>query len=592
MTFYHSFENSIQSFFSQEYGFLIDEIDFQLTRKEFEGDITIVVFPYLKKCRVSPKELANQLGVYLESRNQYIKSYNVVGGFLNLSITDEFYFNTCRLIFESSAFGFQKTSKSNETVLVEFSSPNTNKPLHLGHIRNNLLGHAVANILEANGKNVRRVQIVNDRGIHICKSMVAWKKFAKKQTPKSTQTKGDHFVGQYYVTFEKEYKKQIKKLIDDGFSESDAKQKASLMIETQSLLRKWESGDPSTIDLWKQLNHWVSSGFDQTYEKLGVSFDKIYYESQTYLLGRKIVDKGLKEGILYQREDGSIWIDLTQEGLDEKLLIRSDGTSVYMTQDLGTAVLRSEDFPTMNSMIYVVGNEQNYHFQVLFLILQKLNYQWAKNLIHLSYGMVDLPFGKMKSREGTVVDADELIEKMVDTAKAKTQETGKVEHLDDDQKQELYSSIGLGALKYQLLKIDPKKRILFNPNQSIDFQGNTGTFIQYAYARIHTMLSKTKKIEFLNTDGLVMEPLEKEIINLLMLYPQVLFNAAEKLDPSLVANYLYDLVRHFNRFYQNIPILSASHSNQMEFRTTLSKTVAHTIKSACSLLGIEVPNQM
>ena len=435
MTFYHSFENSIQSFFSQEYGFLIDEIDFQLTRKEFEGDITIVVFPYLKKCRVSPKELANQLGVYLESRNQYIKSYNVVGGFLNLSITDEFYFNTCRLIFESSAFGFQKTSKSNETVLVEFSSPNTNKPLHLGHIRNNLLGHAVANILEANGKNVRRVQIVNDRGIHICKSMVAWKKFAKKQTPKSTQTKGDHFVGQYYVTFEKEYKKQIKKLIDDGFSESDAKQKASLMIETQSLLRKWESGDPSTIDLWKQLNHWVSSGFDQTYEKLGVSFDKIYYESQTYLLGRKIVDKGLKEGILYQREDGSIWIDLTQEGLDEKLLIRSDGTSVYMTQDLGTAVLRSEDFPTMNSMIYVVGNEQNYHFQVLFLILQKLNYQWAKNLIHLSYGMVDLPFGKMKSREGTVVDADELIEKMVDTAKAKTQETGKVEHLDDDQKQ-------------------------------------------------------------------------------------------------------------------------------------------------------------
>ncbi len=592
MTFYHSFENSIQSFFSQEYGFLIDEIDFQLTRKEFEGDITIVVFPYLKKCRVSPKELANQLGVYLESRNQYIKSYNVVGGFLNLSITDEFYFNTCRLIFESSAFGFQKTSKSNETVLVEFSSPNTNKPLHLGHIRNNLLGHAVANILEANGKNVRRVQIVNDRGIHICKSMVAWKKFAKKQTPKSTQTKGDHFVGQYYVTFEKEYKKQIKKLIDDGFSESDAKQKASLMIETQSLLRKWESGDPSTIDLWKQLNHWVSSGFDQTYEKLGVSFDKIYYESQTYLLGRKIVDKGLKEGILYQREDGSIWIDLTQEGLDEKLLIRSDGTSVYMTQDLGTAVLRSEDFPTMNSMIYVVGNEQNYHFQVLFLILQKLNYQWAKNLIHLSYGMVDLPFGKMKSREGTVVDADELIEKMVDTAKAKTQETGKVEHLDDDQKQELYSSIGLGALKYQLLKIDPKKRILFNPNQSIDFQGNTGTFIQYAYARIHTMLSKTKKIEFLNTDGLVMEPLEKEIINLLMLYPQVLFNAAEKLDPSLVANYLYDLVRHFNRFYQNIPILSASHSNQMEFRTALSKTVAHTIKSACSLLGIEVPNQM
>ncbi|MCY4253799.1 MAG: arginine--tRNA ligase [Flavobacteriaceae bacterium] len=592
MNFYRSFETSVKYFFKQQYSIDVDEIDFQSTRKGYVGDITLVVFSYVKKCQVSPQELANQLGVYLENQNTYVKSYNVVGGFLNLSITDEFYFNTCQQIFQCTDFGFQKTNKSSETVLVEFSSPNTNKPLHLGHIRNNLLGHAIANILEANGKIVQRVQIVNDRGIHICKSMVAWKKFAKNQTLESTQTKGDHLVGQYYVTFEKEYKEQIKQLIDDGYSESDAKQKAPLLLEAQSVLRKWESGHVSTINLWKQLNDWVYSGFNQTYEKLGVHFNKIYYESQTYLLGREIVNKGLKNGILYKKEDGSIWIDLTQEGLDHKLLIRSDGTSVYMTQDLGTAVLRSEDFPKMNSMIYVVGNEQNYHFQVLFLILQKLNYRWAENLIHLSYGMIDLPSGKMKSREGTVVDADELIRKMEETAKIKTQETGKVEHLENHQKQELYSSIGLGALKYQLLKIDPKKRILFNPSNSIDFQGNTGTFIQYAYARINTMLSKTKKIEFSNKNGLVMESIEKEIINLLMLYPQIILNAAEKLDPSLIANYLYDLVRHFNRFYQNVPVLSASSSNQMAFRITLSKTVADTIKSACSLLGISVPNQM
>ncbi len=592
MTFYHSFQKSVHSFFKKEYGFVTDQVDFQSTRKGFEGDITLVIFPYLKISRGSPKELAHQLGDYLESQNTYVKSFNVVGGFLNLSITDEFYFNTYKQIFECADFGFQKTNKSRETVLVEFSSPNTNKPLHLGHIRNNLLGHAVANILEANGKVVQRVQIINDRGIHVCKSMVAWKKFANNKTPKSTQTKGDHFVGQYYVLFEKEYKEQIKKLMDDGYSESDAKQKAPLLLEAKSVLRKWESRDASTIRLWKQLNDWVYSGFDQTYKKLGIYFDKIYHESQTYLIGRDIVKKGLEVGILYKKEDGSVWIDLTQEGLDQKLLMRSDGTSVYMTQDLGTAVLRSEDFPKINSMIYVVGNEQNYHFQVLFLILQKLNYQWAKNLIHLSYGMVDLPSGKMKSREGTVVDADELIKKMEQTAKIKTQETGKVEHLDNHQKQELYSLIGMGALKYQLLKIDPKKRILFNPNSSIDFQGNTGTFIQYAYARINTMLSKTREIQLPNTKGLVIESIEKQIINLLILYPQIIINAAEKLDPSLIANYLYDLVRHFNRFYQNVPVLSASNTNQMAFRIALSKTVANTIKSSCSLLGIEVPNQM
>lgn len=592
MNFYQSFEKSVRSFFKQEYGFVVDQIDFQSTRKEFKGDITFIVFPFLKKCKVSPKKLADQLGNHLQKENTCVDSYNLVGGFLNLTISDEFYFNTLKQISENTDFGLLRPNKSSDRVLVEFSSPNTNKPLHLGHIRNNLLGHATANILEASGKKVHRVQIVNDRGIHICKSMVAWKKFGQNQSPKSTHTKGDHFVGQYYVAFEKEYKKEIKKLIDNGFDESDAQQNAPLILEAKSVLRNWESGDTQTIKLWKQLNDWVYSGFDQTYQKLGVYFDKIYYESQTYLLGRKIVEKGLKEGILYEKEDGSIWIDLTQDGLDQKLLIRSDGTSVYMTQDLGTAVLRSKDFPKMNSMVYVVGNEQNYHFQVLFLILQKLNYNWARNLIHLSYGMVDLPSGKMKSREGTVVDADELIQRMEQTAEIKTQEAGKVEHLDSNQKQELYTTIGMGALKYQLLKVDPKKRILFDPNKSIDFQGNTGTFIQYAYARIDTMLSKTDIGTFPSINGLVLESVEKDIVNLLMLYPQIIQNAAQKLDPSVIANYLYELVRHFNRFYQNIPILSASNSQLIAFRSILSKTVANTIKSACFLLGMEVPNQM
>ena len=592
MKFYQSLEDAVQVFFLERYSQEIKPIAFQLTRKEFEGDLTIVVFSYLKISYTSPKELGIQIGEFLVNRLKFVESFNVLGGFLNLSLSNEFYLNVLKQISTIKRYGFQNVEPSNETVLVEFSSPNTNKPLHLGHVRNNLLGHSLANILAANGKNVKRIQIVNDRGIHICKSMVAWKKFAKDLTPVQANQKSDHFVGQYYVEFETKFKLEVEQLMAEGYSENEAKLKSPLLQEAKLELRNWEKGDSKTIKIWKKLNDWVYKGFEETYQKLGVYFDKIYYESHTYLLGRKIVEKGLEKGVLHQKNDGSIWIDLTKEGLDEKLLIRSDGTTVYITQDIGTAVLRSKDFPKMNSMTYVVGNEQNYHFQVLFLILQKLNYPWAKNLNHLSYGMVDLPTGKMKSREGTVVDADELIERMVQTAENKSQESGKLEYMDQPQRQKLFHKIGLGALKYYLLKVDPQKRILFDPNKSIDFQGNTGTFIQYAYARISTLREKFGNKTLRISTDIKLHSTEKKIIKKLMEYPETIKTSAVNQDPSVIAKYVYELVRNFNQFYQSVPILSAPSSNLVEFRISLSDCVAKTIKSGCYLLGIEVPERM
>ena len=568
----------------------IATVEIQPTRSDFEGDLTIVVFPLLKSIKTSPMELANKLGEYIVGAENSFTSFNVVSGFLNIVVSDEYYLNQFNSIKEKSDFGFVKPTTSDYT-MVEYSSPNTNKPLHLGHIRNNLLGFSVSQILKASGRNVLKTQIINDRGIHICKSMVAWVKFGNGETPESTSVKGDKLVGKYYVLFDKEYKKQISLLVEDGNSEEDAKKNAAILVEAQKMLLKWEAGDDEVVKLWKTMNEWVYKGFAQTYKTLGVDFDNYYYESETYLLGKEFIKKGLSDNVFFKKEDGSVWCDLTEDGLDEKIVLRSDGTAVYMTQDIGTAIQRVKDYPTINSMVYTVGNEQDYHFKVLFLILKKLGFGWSNNLHHLSYGMVDLPSGKMKSREGTVVDADDLLEEMTTTARDISLELGKLEDLNEDEKNKVYNVIGQGALKYFILKVDPKKRILFDPKESVDFQGNTGPFIQYSYVRIQAILRKIDKVSVEDYNGKV-EAVEKDLIKQLLMFPTAIQKAANIHSPALIANYLYDLVKVFNSFYHSSPILKTSFEDRKMFRLQLSKAVSFAIKNALDLLGIGVVQKM
>ncbi|WMI67961.1 arginine--tRNA ligase [Mangrovimonas sp. YM274] len=570
----------------------LEAVEFQATRKEFAGDITVVVFPMLRVVKGNPVQIGEQIGAYLVEHVEEVKAYNVVKGFLNVEIDDAYYLNFFTSIAGNEDYGFVTPEPNDKAIMVEYSSPNTNKPLHLGHIRNNLLGYSVAEILKASGKKVYKTQIINDRGIHICKSMLAWKRYGNGETPESTGLKGDKLVGNYYVKFDQEYKNEIQDLVAQGLSEEDAKKQAPILLEAQDMLRQWEAGDKEVVDLWTKMNGWVYDGFDITYKNLGVDFDHLYYESQTYLLGKEFVTEGLKSGVFYKKEDGSVWCDLTEDGLDEKLVLRADGTAVYMTQDIGTAIQRIKDHPDVGGMVYTVGNEQDYHFQVLFLILKKLGFDWAKNLYHLSYGMVDLPSGKMKSREGTVVDADDLVDEMAATAKEISDELGKLDGYTEAEKIELYKTIGLGALKYYILKVDPKKRILFDPKESIDFQGNTGPFIQYTYARIQSILRKAgSALEGAYAD-IELHEKEKELLKQLQLFPEVVQNAAFNHSPALIANYTYDLVKEFNSFYQNVSILGADNDNDKNFRVQLSKMVGVVVKNAFSLLGINVPERM
>ena len=562
------------------------KLEIQENKTEFEGDFTIVTFPLVKELKKKPELIATELGEGLTAQTDLFESFNVVKGFLNVKVKNEFFLNQLTSITE----GFNTIEKKNSTVMVEYSSPNTNKPLHLGHIRNNLLGFSVAQILEEAGYDVIKTQIINDRGIHICKSMLAWQKYGKGETPESTQTKGDKLVGNYYVEFDKNYKKEIADLVAQGLTEDQAKKEAPLMKEAQKMLLDWENGDETVRNLWKEMNSWVYRGFNETYSRLGVGFDQVQYESNTYILGKDLIQFGLDKGVLYKKEDGSVWCDLTDEGLDQKLLLRSDGTSVYMTQDLGTAVERFKD-NDIQKLIYTVGNEQDYHFQVLFKILNKLGYEWANQLFHLSYGMVELPEGKMKSREGTVVDADDLMQEMYETAKSKSEELGKLDHLTEEEKEASYEKVGIGALKYFMLKVDPKKKMLFNPAESIDFNGNTGPFIQYTFARIQSLLTKanyTKKAVV----SVELNQLEKELIMQLGNYKDVVAKAAENLSPALVANYLYDLVKSYNSFYQNNPILNQEDENVKQLRLDLSDLTAKTIQKSLRLLGIQTVNRM
>ena len=569
----------------------IELFEFQHTRKEFDGDITLVVFSLLRHIKANPAALGEAIGEYLVKTTEHVTAFNVVKGFLNLSIEDPFYVQQLKEIQATSNFGHVPIAQEKGVALVEYSSPNTNKPLHLGHIRNNLLGYSVAKILEASGQQVVKTQIINDRGIHICKSMVAWQKYGEGATPESTGLKGDKLVGNYYVRFDQEYKKEIAALIESGKTEEEAKVEAPLFIAAQKMLRDWEAGESEVVELWKTMNGWVYSGFDVTYKNLGVSFDSLYYESDTYLLGKTLIEEGLAKNILYKKEDGSVWIDLTEDGLDEKLLLRSDGTAVYMTQDLGTALQRFKDNPTVSGMVYTVGNEQDYHFKVLFLILKKLGFSWADSLYHLSYGMVDLPHGKMKSREGTVVDADDLMREMSATAAKISEELGKLEGMSPEDKSTLYHTIGLGALKYFILKVDPKKRILFDPESSVDFAGNTGPFIQYTYARIQSILRKAPVKESIDLVTSI-DKREKDIIKHLLDYPAVVQQAAGQHSPALIANYSYDLVKLFNSFYQNISILGEENEAQRDFRIDLAKEVSQILQQSISLLGIELPSRM
>ena len=590
-------ETKVKEGFLTIYNTEIPTVEFQATRKEFEGDITIVVFPMLRYKKGNPVQIGEDLGKYIVENVTEITNYNVVKGFLNLVIEDPYYVRFFNSIFTNSTFGFGSKAKNENAILVEYSSPNTNKPLHLGHVRNNLLGFSVAEIIKASGKKVYKTQIINDRGIHICKSMLAWKKFApvgkdgQKETPESTGLKGDKLVGNYYVKFDQEYKKEIAQLITEGNTEEEAKKQAPLILEAQEMLLKWEAGEEQVVSLWKEMNSWVYRGFEVTYKNLGVDFDTLYYESDTYLLGKDSIDKGLKSGVFYEKEVGSVWCDLTEDGLDEKLVLRSDGTAVYMTQDIGTAIQRSKDLPDVGGMVYTVGNEQDYHFKVLFLILKKLGYSWAKSLFHLSYGMVDLPSGKMKSREGTVVDADDLMLEMTTTAKEISEELGKLEGYSAEEKDDLYKIIGLGALKYFILKVDPKKRILFDPKSSVDFQGNTGPFIQYTYARIQSIIRKAN-FDYSNPVSVELHEKEKELLKQLALFPETIQQAATNYSPAIIANYTYDLVKEFNSFYQNVSILGEENLEKKIFRVQLSKKVADTIKQAFSLLGIQVPERM
>ena len=580
-------KDAVQELFSAS----LETVEIQPTRKDFEGDLTVVVFPILRVAKGNPAVIGEQIGTYVKENLDEISDFNVVKGFLNLVIADAYYLNFFDGIRDQMNFGHEP--EAGKAVMVEYSSPNTNKPLHLGHIRNNLLGYSVAEILKASGKKVYKTQIINDRGIHICKSMLAWQKFGEGETPESTGLKGDKLVGNYYVKFDKAYKEEQSYLVAQGKTKEEAEKEAPLILEAQDMLRKWEAGDEEVVALWEKMNGWVYEGFEETYKNLGVDFDSYYYESNTYLLGKDNIEEGLKKGVFYKKGDGSVWCDLTEDGLDEKLVLRSDGTAVYMTQDIGTAIQRVKDHPDVGGMIYTVGNEQDYHFKVLFLILKKLGYDWAEHLFHLSYGMVDLPSGKMKSREGTVVDADDLVEEMATTAGNIAQELGKLDGYSEAEKQELYKIIGLGALKYYILKVDPKKRILFNPEESVDFQGNTGPFIQYTYARIQSILRKAADTGV--AEDYVYEALqskEKELIKQLALYPETVQLAAENHSPALIANYTYDLVKEFNSFYQQVSILGADTDAEKSFRVSLSKKVGEVIEAAFGLLGIQVPERM
>tara|TARA_R110002012_G_scaffold51138_1_gene132193 strand:- start:79740 stop:81518 length:1779 start_codon:yes stop_codon:yes gene_type:complete len=592
MNLQETLSESVKQAVKSIYNVAVSSVEFQATRKEFPGDITVVVFSMLREVKGNPVQIGEQIGHYLKDNLDVVTGFNVVKGFLNIEIEGAYYLNFFNGISQKSDFGFVNPKPEDKAIMVEYSSPNTNKPLHLGHIRNNLLGFSVAEILKASGRKVYKTQIINDRGIHICKSMLAWERFGNDETPESTGLKGDKLVGNYYVKFDQEYKKEIAELVSQGKTEAEAKQEAPILVEAQNMLLKWEAGDETVVALWKEMNSWVYDGFNVTYKNLGVDFDKLYYESQTYLLGKEFVAEGLKTGVFYKKEDGSVWCDLTEDGLDEKIVLRSDGTAVYMTQDIGTAIQRVKDYPDVGGMVYTVGNEQDYHFQVLFLILKKLGFDWAKNLFHLSYGMVDLPSGKMKSREGTVVDADDLMQDMTDTAEEISNELGKLDGYSESDKQDLYKTIGLGALKYYILKVDPKKRILFDPKESVDFQGNTGPFIQYTYARIQAIL---RKADFNMTQAITdiaLHEKERDLIKQIELFPEVIQNAADNHSPALIANYIYDLVKSFNSFYQNVSILGADSETEKVFRVQLSQSVAQVIKNGFSLLGIHVPERM
>ena len=592
MSVINSIEVSIKQGFLELFGSELPSVEFQATRKEFAGDITVVVFPMLRYKKGNPVQIGEALGAYVREKVDLISGFNVVKGFLNLEISDSYYLNFFKEIYHQKEFGKVNPSAGDSSVMVEYSSPNTNKPLHLGHIRNNLLGYSVSEILKASGKKVYKTQIINDRGIHICKSMLAWQRFGEGQTPESTGLKGDKLVGNFYVKFDKEYKKEIAALEQKGHSTEEAKASAPILLDAQEMLRQWEAGDEEVVSLWKTMNQWVYNGFDITYKNLGVDFDSYYYESETYLLGKSFIEEGLKKGVFFRKDDGSVWCDLSEDGLDEKIVLRADGTAVYMTQDIGTAIQRVKDCPDISAMVYTVGNEQDYHFKVLFLILKKLGFEWSQNLYHLSYGMVDLPSGKMKSREGTVVDADDLIAEMTSTAKLISQELGKLDGYSEEEKNQTYTTIGLGALKYFILKVDPKKSILFDPKASVDFQGNTGPFVQYTYARIQAILRKASIDENLISDAIKLSDKEKNVLKQLQLFPYTIQQAAANYSPALIANYTYDLVKEFNSFYQNISILGAENAALMSFRVQLCSAVGKTIKNAFSLLGIQVPERM
>lgn len=578
-----------------------ENIVLQKTKKEFEGDFTIVVFPYVKAAKKSPEAVANELGEYVKTNLTNIESYNVIKGFLNFVVKTEYWLSFVKDNVCKSDFGYASANISSSPIVIEYSSPNTNKPLHLGHIRNNLLGWSVAKLLQAAGNNVKKVNLVNDRGIHICKSMLAWKLYGNGETPQSSGMKGDHLVGKYYVLFDKHYKDEVKQIAaQKNIAEDEAAKESPLMLEAQDMLRRWEAKDPEIVELWTKMNGWVYEGFDATYKKMGIDFDKIYYESNTYLLGKELVTKGLEKGVLFRKEDGSVWADLTDKGLDQKLLLRKDGTSVYMTQDLGTALLRHNDFDA-KQLIYVVGNEQDYHFNVLKIILERLGFDWAEKIYHLSYGMVELPNGKMKSREGTVVDADDLIEEMIATAEAMSKEHGRNNDLPTDEAQKLYAMLALGALKYFILKVDPKRNMLFNPEESIDFNGNTGPFIQYTHARIRSIIRKAQEQHNLAIDDTQqmidwtiadITAKEKEIIKAIYDMPNVILEAANNYSPAMVANYVYDVAKSFNSFYQDTPILKETNADNMVFRLYLCKMVSTVVRNSMAVLGIEVPEKM
>ncbi|WP_340066088.1 arginine--tRNA ligase [Ascidiimonas aurantiaca] len=623
-------ESSVKEAVQKLWNASLESVEFQGTRKDFEGDITVVVFPMLRVLKGNPQKIGETLGEYLVTHVDEVARFNVVKGFLNLVLADSYFMDFFHSLQKDRKYGITGVPEDGKAVMVEYSSPNTNKPLHLGHVRNNLLGFSVARILEASGTPVYKTQIINDRGIHICKSMLAWKKYGNGETPDSTQLKGDKLVGNYYVKFEKEFQqeytawlsspdgqKEFQKFRSTPLAEKLLKEQSEITekgllkefrkhfkndyfntisdlgAQAQEMLRKWESGDPEIVALWKKMNGWVYDGFEETYKNLGVDFDKLYYESNTYLLGKQVVEMGLEKGVFYKKADGSVWIDLSDEGLDEKIVLRADGTAVYMTQDIGTAIQRVTDYPNVGGLVYTVGNEQDYHFKVLFLILKKLGFSWADNLYHLSYGMVDLPSGKMKSREGTVVDADDLLEEMTRTAETLATELGKLEGYTPEEKQTLYKIIGLGALKYYVLKVDPRKRILFNPEESVDFQGNTGPFLQYTYARIQSILRKTD-FDYLSpvSTSYVLHNKERELLKRLQLFPETLQQAAENYSPALIANYVYELVKEFNSFYQNVSILGAEEEESKRFRIQLSDKVGEIIKRSLYLLGIEVPERM